>query len=36
MQTNVKDTYIEAQSRMMYTAYIFYSTMCVALIDKPR
>lgn len=31
MQSTVKDTYIEAQSRMMYTAYIFYSVLCVGL-----
>jgi len=32
MQSSVKDTYIAAQSRMMYTAYLFYSILCAGLI----
>ncbi|GEM_PF-1887669 len=31
MQSNIKDAYIEAQSRMMYAAYMFYSVLCVGL-----
>jgi len=31
MQTSVKDTYIVAQSRMMYTAYIFFSLLGIGL-----